>query len=134
MIKRRTERYAETKDVCECCPIRTLSLDLTVRERRNGPHLRHCFRSLGAISRCLNERMLLASLTIKCPECGGVFDAMGGRKPISTFPGGGSPTWHTLGPMPSKRALLQGRLGTMRTEYSQENAAIGMLSLYVLKP
>ncbi len=31
-----------------------------------------------------NEQMLVASLTIKCPKCGGVFDAMGGRKPIST--------------------------------------------------
>ena len=31
-----------------------------------------------------NERMLVASLTIKCPKCDEVFDAMGGRKPIST--------------------------------------------------
>jgi hypothetical protein len=30
-----------------------------------------------------NERMRLASHIIKCPKCGGVFDEMDGRKPIS---------------------------------------------------
>ena len=30
------------------------------------------------------ERMLVASLTIQWSKCGGVFDAMGGRKPINT--------------------------------------------------
>jgi hypothetical protein len=28
--------------------------------------------------------MRLASHIIQCPKCGGVFDEMGGRKPIST--------------------------------------------------
>jgi hypothetical protein len=31
-----------------------------------------------------NELMRLASHIIKCPKCGGVFDEMNGRKPIST--------------------------------------------------
>ena len=31
-----------------------------------------------------NELMRLASHIIKCPKCGGVFDEMAGRKPIST--------------------------------------------------
>jgi hypothetical protein len=31
-----------------------------------------------------NELMRLASHIIKCPKCGGVFDEMDGRKPIST--------------------------------------------------
>jgi Zn-finger nucleic acid-binding protein len=31
-----------------------------------------------------NELMRLASHIIKCPKCSGVFDEMGGRKPIST--------------------------------------------------
>ena len=31
-----------------------------------------------------NELMRLASHTIQCPKCNGVFDEMGGRKPIST--------------------------------------------------
>ena len=31
-----------------------------------------------------NEQMRLASHIVKCPKCGGVFDELGGRKPIST--------------------------------------------------
>ena len=31
-----------------------------------------------------NELMRLASHIIRCPKCSGVFDEMGGRKPIST--------------------------------------------------
>jgi uncharacterized Zn finger protein len=31
-----------------------------------------------------NELVRLASHMIKCPKCGGVFDEMGGRKPLST--------------------------------------------------
>jgi uncharacterized Zn finger protein len=31
-----------------------------------------------------NELVRLASHMIKCPRCGGVFDEMGGRKPLST--------------------------------------------------
>jgi Zn-finger nucleic acid-binding protein len=31
-----------------------------------------------------NELMRLAAHIIRCPKCGGVFDEMGGRKPIST--------------------------------------------------
>ena len=32
-----------------------------------------------------NELMRLASHIIQCPKCGGVFDEMGDRKPVSTL-------------------------------------------------